>query len=283
VSSQGCRFRCAFCADPAVYRRAWFGLEPERVGTELAALARRYAPDEVAFQDETFFTSAARVGALCEELGRRALRFTWTATLRADQGARLDAAVLGACVRTGLRRVMVGVESGSAETLAWMQKDATVDQVLVTAERCRAAGIGAVFNLIVGFPGEPQDSVMATLGIARRLRAMSPRFEVAIFYFKPYPGNAIADTLLRQGYRFPSGLEGWADFDYVTAPTAWLDASLRARVEGFRFYQRLAWGDRPLLFRPLQQVARWRCATSRYRFPIERRVIEWWRPPKALA
>ena len=38
---------------------------------------------------------------------------TWAATMRADQGARLDEAVLRVCKRSGLRRAMVGVESGA--------------------------------------------------------------------------------------------------------------------------------------------------------------------------
>ena len=58
ISSQGCRFRCAFCADPAVYRRAWTGLAPERVADEVVDLSRRYGMEELAFQDETFFTHA---------------------------------------------------------------------------------------------------------------------------------------------------------------------------------------------------------------------------------
>ena len=36
ISSQGCRFRCAFCADPAVFARGWTGLFPERIGEEVA-------------------------------------------------------------------------------------------------------------------------------------------------------------------------------------------------------------------------------------------------------
>ena len=32
IASQGCRFRCAFCADPFVYQRRWVGLEPARIG-----------------------------------------------------------------------------------------------------------------------------------------------------------------------------------------------------------------------------------------------------------
>ena len=41
ISSQGCRFRCTFCADPFVYERGWTGISAPRMGEELEALWRR--------------------------------------------------------------------------------------------------------------------------------------------------------------------------------------------------------------------------------------------------
>ena len=73
ISSQGCRFRCAFCADPAVFNRGWTGLAPERIADEIAFLHRRYGVEDVAFQDETFFTHAQRVDALADEFLKRDL------------------------------------------------------------------------------------------------------------------------------------------------------------------------------------------------------------------
>ena len=101
ISSQGCRFRCAFCADPAVFARGWTGLAPERVADEAAILQQRYGMEDLAFQDETFFTSAPRIDALCEQFLNRGLRFTWTATLRADQACRLGDGLFAKAARSG--------------------------------------------------------------------------------------------------------------------------------------------------------------------------------------
>src|SRR6202011_5422146 len=79
ISSQGCAFRCAFCADPFVYGRKWVGLEPERVGAEIEALWNRYRFKDVNFQDETFFTYAGRVEGIADEFIRRGLPITWAA------------------------------------------------------------------------------------------------------------------------------------------------------------------------------------------------------------
>src|SRR5690606_1212323 len=135
-----------------------------------------------------------------EEFLQRDLHFTWTATLRADQAVRLTDEVLALCVRSGLRRVMIGVESGSQEMLDWIAKDITVEQVLESAAMCVRHGIGAIFPFIVGFPSESEASVQATLDLVKRLRAMSPQFETPIFYYQPYPGSRIADEVVRSGY-----------------------------------------------------------------------------------
>ena len=42
ISSQGCRFRCSFCADPFMYNRGWFGYTPERMVEEIYHLWKKY-------------------------------------------------------------------------------------------------------------------------------------------------------------------------------------------------------------------------------------------------
>jgi anaerobic magnesium-protoporphyrin IX monomethyl ester cyclase len=286
ISSQGCRFRCTFCADPTVFKRGWYGLDPGRMADELGAHHARYGFNEIAFQDETFFTSRARVEAVAEAFVRAGLApaVAWTATMRADQGARLDDAMMLRCREAGLRRVMIGVESGSPEMLLRIQKDITMDQVYASAERCARHGIGAILNFIVGFPGESDESVQASLDAAARLRAMSPDFEVAIFYFRPYPGNPIADELLQSGYEFPTSLEAWADFDYIGGREDWVTAKQSSRIEHFKFYQRYAFGhNRHPLRWPLSLVSRWRVGRHFYSFPIEKLVVERLRPALKLS
>ncbi len=284
ISSQGCRFRCAFCADPTVFKRGWYGLQPERMARELAAHYARYRFDEIAFQDETFFTSRARVEAIADAFLAVGLSVAWTATLRADQGDRLDDRLLTKCRQAGLKRVMIGVESGSPEMLDRIQKDITIAQVFSSAEKMARHGIGAILNFIVGFPGESDDSVQRTLDAAARLRAISPDFEAAIFYFRPYPGNPIAGELLRGGYEFPTTLEAWADFDYVGGREAWVTRAQWQRVERFKFYQRYAFGyNRHVLRRPLRWLSRWRVDRRFYAFPLEKAIVERLRPAQRLS
>ena len=282
ISSQGCRFRCAFCADPAVYARGWTGLSPERVVSELVDLKFRYRAAEIAFQDETFFTYPDRVGRIAEAFLLRALDITWTATLRADQACRMDERVFAACVRAGMTRVMIGVESGSQETLNRLQKDLTLEQVMTAAHLCAKYGVGVIFNFIVGFPGEPDTSINATLRVAKELRAMHPRFETPIFYYRPYPGNPMADAARAAGYQFPRGLNEWANFDYVGDRGPWISATRWRDIERFKFYSRHAWQPGPWRW-PLRAASRWRCEHDWYALPVEKALVEWVHPPQQVS
>ncbi len=283
ISSQGCNFRCAFCADPFVYKRKWVGFEPQRVGEEVEALWRRYRFDDLSFQDETFFTRAERVEAIADEFIRRKLPITWAATMRADQGDRLPEDVMAKCKQSGLRRVIIGVESGSQEMMDWIKKDIKLEQVFISAEKCRRHGVAVIFPFIVGFPNETDASVQASLDVAKRLRALSPSFQTPIFYFKPYPGSPITDEAVRGGYQLPCTLDDWADFDFIGSAGPWVSPEKYQLVERFKFYQQIAWDQTAAWQRPFQQLARWRCGRDFYALPIEKMVSNWLRPQARLS
>jgi anaerobic magnesium-protoporphyrin IX monomethyl ester cyclase len=284
ISSQGCNFRCAFCSDPFVYGRKWVGLEPGRMAERLAELSRRYRFDDVNFQDETFFTKRERVKAFAEQILASDARFTWAGTMRADQGERLPDEVWALCKRSGLRRLLVGVESGSPEMLLRIRKDVTIEQIEHTARKMREHGIAGHFPFIVGFPDESDESIDASLAFARKLRSMSPDFLTPIFYFKPYPGSDIVRDAVARGYRLPETLEEWSSFDYVQGePGPWVSPEKFRLIERFKFFHELAWNRASPVGRPLQQLARYRCRRNAFRWPIEMTLARAWRVEPRLS
>jgi anaerobic magnesium-protoporphyrin IX monomethyl ester cyclase len=284
ISSQGCNFRCAFCSDPFVYGRKWVGLEPTRMAARLKELWDRYRFDDVNFQDETFFTKANRVDALAERIIASGMKITWAATMRADQGVRLPTEVWARCRRSGLRRLLVGVESGSNEVLKRIRKDIKIEQVFETAEKMLALGIAGHFPFIVGFPEESDESVRATLDCAKKLRSMSPDFLTPIYYFKPYPGSALVIEAVERGYRLPETLEAWSQFDYVAGePGPWVSAERFELIERFKFFHELAWKRVSPGKRLLQRLARYRCNRNEYRWPVEMLFTRWLVPAQKLS
>ncbi len=283
ISSTGCRFRCTFCADPFVFSRKWSAVAPDRMGEELAYWQQRYGFTDINFQDETFFTKRQRVSQIAEEFLRRGVRTSWAGTMRADQGSRMTEEDFDLVRKAGLRRVLVGVESGSQEMMDWLVKDIKIEQVYETARRCAARDIHVIFPFIVGFPKESDNSVLETLKVARELNGMHPGFTTPIFYFKPYPGSKITQDVVAEGYQLPKSIEEWADFDYVGSSGPWVSEEKYRLIERFKFYNKLAGMRRRLPILPLQWLAKLRCRRRFFNFPVEKVVAEFLLPQQQLS
>ena len=284
ISSQGCNFRCAFCSDPFVYGRKWSGLDPSLTAAKLAELWQRHQFDDVNFQDETFFTKSERIRALAQGIIDSKARFTWAATMRADQGVRLPDDIWKLCKESGLRRLLVGVESGDDAMLKRIKKDITIDKVFQTAEKMRNLGIAGIFPFIVGFPDESDASVDATIDCAKKLRSMSDNFETPIFYFKPYPGSEIVADAVSLGYELPTELQDWSQFDYVAGePGPWVTAEKYELIERFKFFLGLASQAGKRHSSWLRKLARLRCDRMDFRWPIEMHLMRRLYPPEKLS
>ena len=284
ISSQGCNFRCAFCSDPFVYKRKWVGLDPRSMVEKLREIHARHPFDDVNFQDETFFTRRERVSAMAQDIVDSGLRFSWAATMRADQGVRMTDDIWRLAKSSGLRRLLVGVESGDPEMLKRIRKDVTLEQVFHTAHKMLELGIAGIFPFIIGFPDESDRSVAASLDVAKKLRSLSPSFETPIFYFKPYPGSSIVAEAVARGFKLPDTLEAWSQFDFVAGlPGPWVSAQRYALIERFKFFQELAWKKTRAGERWLQRLARLRIARDDYRYPLEMHLLRWLYPAPKLS
>jgi len=146
------------------------------------------------------------------------------------QGEPVLNEVLDLCARSGLRRVVVGVEAATPEGLKFLRKDITLDQVRTSAERLARHGIAAKFSFIVGLPDEALSSVQAALGLAEELRSMAPVFETPFFFYQPYPGTELGAAIEARGHRVPVSLEEWAAFDYVGTAGPWVPEDVRRLV-----------------------------------------------------
>jgi len=269
ISSVGCFYRCAFCADPHVFKRKFTSISARRMGEETEALYQKYNFDDLNFQDETFFTYRERVIEFAKELIDRKIVVNWAATMRADQGDRLTNEEFALLAKSGLRRVLVGVESGTQEMMNWLKKDIKIEQVLATAQKCLTHKIGAQFPVIVGFPGETEEAFNKSLEFAVYLGSLSDYFDIPIFYFKPYPGSDITNQAVEQGFKLPETLDEWDKFDYMGSVSPWMSDDRFRLAENVKFYLRLSQTRRKILF-PFKQMAKLRLQKMWFTLPFEK-------------
>jgi radical SAM superfamily enzyme YgiQ (UPF0313 family) len=283
ITSIGCFFRCAFCADPFVYNRKFSAYTAQRMADDIEFFYKKYQFTDLNFQDETFFTYPKQIGELATELINRNIKITWAATMRADQGSRMSDQEWATCKQSGLRRVLIGVESGSQEMMDWLEKDIKIEKVLFCAAQCKKYNIDVIFPFIVGFPGETDESVTHTVAFVKKLKAMSPGFRTEIFYYKPYPGSKITTNMVNEGYELPASTREWANFDYIGSSGPWVSKEKYTFFQHFKFYSKLGWEQKRIYLAPLAAIARWRCNKNQFKFPWEKALIEFLKPQQKLS
>ena len=134
-----------------------------------------------------------------------------------------------------------------------------------TAQKMAAHGIAGHFPFIVGFPEESDDSIRATIDVAKRLRTHQPAVPHADLLLQALSGERVVMEAVARGFRLPEGLEAWSEFDYVDGdPGPWVSREKFKLIERFKFFSELA-GSPPGQGRPVAARGRARCSRDEYR------------------
>ncbi|MEE1791048.1 radical SAM protein [Streptomyces sp. BE308] len=249
VGSRGCPYDCGFCgaavsANPDVKIRA---RSPEGIVAELDHLNAAYGTTAYRFVDDLFLGAKRVIEPQMEAFTRHGIgdRYVWDATGRINVFARLDNTMHTTLKANGLREVALGIESGSNRVLVGMDKRITAEMTEDVTDRLLSHGINVKGYFILGYPGERQEDLDATVRHIHNLWALADRhpgkFRASVFEFRPYPGTPVWDTLIKAGHH-PDTLLAYSDVD-LTAEGA--DESMRTRDE-FNFSVGIAFGTVPL-------------------------------------
>ncbi|MGW7463639.1 B12-binding domain-containing radical SAM protein [Streptomyces xantholiticus] len=249
VGSRGCPYNCTFCgaavsANPDVKIRV---RDPENIIGELDELHDEYGVTAFRFVDDLFLGASRVIKEQMEAFTRHRIgeRYVWDATGRINVLNRLTDSELEGLVANGLREVALGIESGSDRILKDMDKRIDAEMTERVARRLVAHGIGVKGYFILGFPGETQEDLDATVRHIRNLWAIADRHpgnvRASVFEFRPYPGTPVWQTLTDAGYS-PDALLAYGDIDLTQAGA---HESMRQRDE-FNFSVGIQFGDVPL-------------------------------------
>ncbi len=213
------------------------------------------------------------------------MNITWAATMRADQGMRLPPEVWKRCKQSGLRRLLVGVESGSNEVLKRIRKDIKIEQVFETAEKMRESGHRRPFSVHRRLPGRERRDVEASLDCAKTLRSMSPRLPDADLLLQALSGQRAGHRGGRARLSAAGDARGLVEFDYVAGePGPWVSAEKFELIERFKFFHELAWKHGVARRRRCCSGSRAIAATADdYRWPVEMLFTRWLVPAQKLS
>lgn len=212
-TSQGCPWRCGYCADPLVFNRRWKGLSSVRIVDELQYIHEKYGVNEVLFVDDTFIVSPKRVRDMCEEMVKRSLRIEWQACARTGMVAKMKQEDLNLMAAAGCVQIHPGVEASSQEMLDHIDKDEKNENTYICAEKLAKAGIRGLYSFMVFYPNEPKGLTQKTIQTIARLKKIDPNNICPVNFFIPFPGNPLFEEAVRKGLKRPESLEDWLFFN----------------------------------------------------------------------
>jgi p-methyltransferase len=174
-TARSCAFKCAFCRYPA-FAGSLNLTSLEVVERELQTL-HAAGVKNVVFIDDTFNVPLPRFKDLCRMMIRNRFDFNWFSFFRCSNA---DDEAFDLMKESGCKGVFLGIESGDPRILKNMNKFADVDRYRYGIRMLKERGILTFATIIVGFPGENEESIRNTTNF---LQETSPTFYRLELYY----------------------------------------------------------------------------------------------------
>jgi len=288
-SSRGCTFRCSFCWDPVMHKRKWRAMEPDTVLEHLKRIIRDYNLRGFLFTDDNFFIDLDRAFKILEGIVHSGLNISISKLqIRADLICKMDKDFFQLLIKSGVKRISVGAESGSQRILDFIKKDLNVDEIIEANRKLLPYSIVPVYLFMMGLPTETPEELEQSIRLAVKLTDENPRAVKTFNIYTPYPGTKLYEKCAQLGLKEPQRLEDWSRFNFRNIPegSEWIAPEMRKLIEGLDF---------PLMFlgkghfvnpykktnpavvglsRLYYPMARYRVTHLNAKFPIETKLIK---------
>jgi anaerobic magnesium-protoporphyrin IX monomethyl ester cyclase len=180
ITTLGCPFHCDFCSKP-VFGNTFRRRSIDAIMAEIREI-RSFGYDSLWIADDNFTLDPKFLSSFCERvpgLGMRWSCLSRTTGITGDLARQMR--------QSGCRRVYLGLESGSSDTLRRMNKQASLEESVRAVTEFHAAGIGVAAFFIVGYPGETPEDVETTFRFALSLPLDDLSFNLPF----PLPGSGL--------------------------------------------------------------------------------------------
>ena len=192
LTTRGCPGNCLFCTTPLMWGQKLRERSVESVLDEIGEFYKRKIT-EISFMDDTFTVNKQRVIKICKGIIERQYKIRWTCNARVNF---VDDERLYWMRKAGCYRISYGIESGSTMILKVLQKYFSLDQVRNAAKLTRKYGFHMRFYLIVGSPGETEETIQESINIIKECKP----HEIVVSPFVIYPGTQIFNKAKEEGY-----------------------------------------------------------------------------------
>jgi radical SAM superfamily enzyme YgiQ (UPF0313 family) len=193
-SSRGCPFSCTFCGVEITHGHGVRFRTPENVLAEIEVCRRRYRTNFIVFNDSTFTLNARRVKAIVEELPRLGIE----GYLVNSHVNCVSREMLEVLARTGCRKIVFGIESGSDRVLKKIRKNSTRKRSIESFALARRSGIPIVEAVFI-LGADVHETIEDFRETESLIRILNPDI-LGLGIITPFPGTEQYSEMKRLGY-----------------------------------------------------------------------------------
>jgi len=206
ITSRGCPFQCNFCVATRMFGKEYRMRSAKAVLDELEWLKNTHGAEAFTFYDDTLTFNKERLFKILDGMKSRAINLPWDCQTRVDQ---VTPEVLTRMRAAGCQQVFFGVESGCQKVLKAINKKTRVEQNEKAIKMAKDAGLFVTISLIIGYPGETQDTLRETLTFVQKTKPD----DVYVCVATPFPGTELRAAVERNGWKISDNFDS---FDTMT-------------------------------------------------------------------
>lgn len=206
-TAMSCPFSCSFCNFPTMageHKLAEIDVI-ERECMQLKAANVKY----MVFIDDTFNVPLPRFKRLLRMMIKNQFNFKWMSFFRCSNA---DDETFDLMRESGCMAVFLGIESGDERILSNMKKFARPDKYIEGIHKLTERGIASHAAIIVGFPGETQETVLNTI---KFLEEAAPTFYNLQLYYHdvrtPIQAEVEKYNIQRSSYSWSHSTMNWQE------------------------------------------------------------------------
>lgn len=182
MGSRGCPYNCAYCSSCQFWGRKVRARSVGSIINEIKYLKDNFNVSNLFFWDDSFTLKRKWAIELCEAMISQKFKISWWCNTRADL---INADILKMMKKAGCLSVSIGVESGSENTLSYLNRRLTVEDIRKASDMLARIGIQWDAYFMIGFPKETVDDIQKTKDLIKSLSAERATLSI----FTPYPGT----------------------------------------------------------------------------------------------
>ena len=261
-TSRGCPFNCAFCYNRAFNQSRWRTWSVDKVVSDIEYLKQKYQIDAIKFYDDNFFVDKTRALEILRQID-----------LPAHLEIRID--MINEELAQELKELrvfdlLIGVESGSNRLLNLINKRITVEQIMSAVKSLAKYNVPASYSAIVGLPTETKEEFFSTIDLLYKIYKIHPRAAFTLGAYMPYPGSAMYDLAVKEGFRPPERTEDWGKIDRFRKDfsSPWVDGQFVWRIREYFKLLKFKLG-------PITKWFEFRIKHHFFALPSDIYIVEW--------